>query len=199
MADEPQAAPPRRRMSLALKHTLEFGPIVVFFAALLASDIFTATAVLMVTMTLAAGIAWIIEGRVSTLILLGTVAALGFGSLTLLLHDETFIKIRPSIWFSTLALLLIGGLAFGRLFLRSLFEYAFRIDDAGWRKLTWRMAGFFLVLALANHLMWTNFSAETWAAYKLFAVPALMMVFMMAQAPLLIRHQLPEDAPLADD
>ena len=192
MADEPQAAPPRRRMSLALKHTLEFGPIVVFFAALLASDIFTATAVLMVTMTLAAGIAWIIEGRVSTLILLGTVAALGFGSLTLLLHDETFIKIRPSIWFSTLALLLIGGLAFGRLFLRSLFEYAFRIDDAGWRKLTWRMAGFFLALSVANYVVAATFSLDTWATYKVFGVPVLTVVFMMAQTPLLLKHQLPE-------
>ena len=201
MADDPTAAPvpARRRMSLTLKHTLEFGPVVVFFFTLLASDIFTATAVLMGLMTLAAGTAWAIEGRVSTLILLGTVAALGFGSLTLLLHDETFIKIRPSIWFSLLSVLLVGGLAFGRLFLRSLFEYAFRIDDSGWRKLTWRMAGFFLLLALANHLMWTNFSAETWAAYKLFAVPVLMMAFMLAQTPLLMRHQLPEDAPPADD
>ena len=91
MADEPQAAPPRRRsQSLALKHTLEFGPIVVFFAALLASDIFTATAVLMVTMTLAAGIAWIIEGpRLDADPAPARSPALGFGSLTLLLHDET--------------------------------------------------------------------------------------------------------------
>lgn len=186
-------------MPVWLRQMLEFGPVLVFFLVMVTTNVFIATGVLMGLMTLSALAAYALEGRVSGLILFGLVAVWVFGTLTLVLRDETFIKIRPSIWFSTLALLLIGGLAFGRLFLRSLFEYAFRIDDAGWRKLTWRMAGFFLVLALANHLMWTNFSAETWAAYKLFAVPALMMIFMMAQAPLLIRHQLPEDAPLADD
>lgn len=191
--------PSARRMPVWLRQMLEFGPVLVFFLVMVTTNVFIATGVLMGLMTLSALAAYALEGRVSGLILFGLVAVWVFGTLTLVLRDETFIKIRPSIWFSTLALLLIGGLAFGRLFLRSLFEYAFRIDDAGWRKLTWRMAGFFLVLALANHLMWTNFSAETWAAYKLFAVPALMMIFMMAQAPLLIRHQLPEDAPLADD
>lgn len=182
-------AKPRRRMPLWLKHTLEFGPVAVFFLVLVTTDIFIATATLMVLMTISAVTAYAIEGRVSTLILLGLIAALVFGSLTLIFRDETFIKIRPSIWFGALATLLVGGLAIGRLFLKSLFEYAFQIDEAGWRKLTWRIAGFFVFLAIANHIMWTNFSDETWAAYKLFAVPVLMIAFMMAQTPLLLKHQ----------
>jgi intracellular septation protein len=135
--------------------------------------------------------AYIIEGRIPTLILFGSVLALVFGSLTLFFHDETFIKVRPTITFSLLGSVLLGGLAFGRIFLRSLFEYAFQIDEAGWRKLTTRIAVWFFVLAIANHLVWTNFSAEFWAGYKLFAVPAMMLAFMALQAPLLLRHQLP--------
>ncbi len=182
---------PPRRMSMALKHALEFGPLVIFFVVMLTTNIYTATAVLMGVAVLVSLTAYIIEGRIPTLILFGSVLALVFGSLTLFFHDETFIKVRPTITFSLLGSVLLGGLAFGRIFLRSLFEYAFQIDEAGWRKLTTRIAVWFFVLAIANHLVWTNFSAEFWAGYKLFAVPAMMLAFMALQAPLLLRHQLP--------
>lgn len=190
---------PRRRMNPFLRHGLEFGPVVIFFLAMLASDIFIATAVLMALMTISAIAAYAIEGRVGGLILFGLVTVLAFGTLTLVLRDEAFIKIRPSIYFSALALVLLAGLALGRLFLKSLFEYAFQIDVAGWRKLTLRMAGFFVVLAAANWFVAANYSLETWASYKVFAVPVLMIVFMMAQTPLLLKHQLPEEEAKAGD
>lgn len=185
--------PARRRMHPALRQTLEFGPVVVFFAVMLLSDVFVATGVLMGLMTLSAAIAYGIEGRISGLILFGLLAVWVFGTLTLVLRDETFIKIRPSIYFGTLAALLLFGLAIGRLFLRSVFEYAFKVDEGGWRALTWRIAGFFVFLAVANHLVWTHFSTEFWAGYKLIGVPLLTIAFMMAQTPLLMRHALPEE------
>lgn len=191
--------PARRRMKPLLRHALEFGPVIVFFVVMQLTDIFVATGVLMGLMTAAAATAWAIEGRVSGLILFGLVTVLAFGTLTLVLHDEGFIKIRPSIYFTTLAGVLLVGLAIGRLFLQSLFEYAFKIDQAGWRKLTWRMAGFFLTLALANWLVAENFSLDTWASYKVFAVPVLMVVFMMAQTPLLMKHELKDDEAKTGD
>jgi intracellular septation protein len=198
MSETPASPAQRRRMKPLLRHGLEFGPVIIFFIVLQLTDVFLATGVLMGLMTAAAAIAWAIEGRVSGLILFGLVTVLAFGTLTLVLHDDEFIKIRPSIYFTTLAGVLLVGLAIGRLFLQSLFEYAFKIDDSGWRKLTWRMAGFFLVLAIANYAVSQNFSLETWASYKVFAVPVLMVVFMMAQTPLLMKHALPEDAPGAE-
>lgn len=185
--------PPPRRMKPALRHTLEFGPVLVFFGVMQLTDIFTATGVLMVLMTLSALTAYIIERRVSGLILFGLVTVLAFGTLTLVLHDEGFIKIRPSIYFATLAAVLAVGMFIGRIFLKSLFEYAFQIDDDGWRKLSWRMAGFFFVLAVANYVVASNFSLDSWATYKVFGVPVLTVIFMMAQTPLLLKHQLPED------
>lgn len=195
MAETPVPSPEQRhRMKAPLRHVLEFGPVLIFFGTMLATDIFIATGVLMVLMTISAIVAYAIEGRVSGLILFGLVTVLAFGTLTLILRDEGFIKIRPSIYFSTLALLLLGGLAVGRLFLKSVFEYAFRIDVAGWRKLTLRIAGFFIVLAGLNYYVAHSFSLETWASYKVFAVPVLMIAFMMAQTPLLMRHELPKDS-----
>ncbi len=185
--------PPPRRMKPLLRHALEFGPVLIFFVVMQFSDVFVATATLMTLMTLSALTAYAIERRVSGLILFGLVTVLAFGALTLALRDEEFIKIRPSIYFATLAAVLGLGLLIGRVFLKSIFEYAFRIDDVGWRKLTWRMAGLFAALAIANFFVARNFSIETWSAYKVFGVPILTVLFMMAQAPLLLKHQLPED------
>lgn len=176
-----------------LRHGLEFGPVIIFFITMQLTDIFVATGVLMALMTASALTAYTIERRVSGLILFGLVTVLAFGTLTLVLRDEAFIKIRPSIYFTTLAAVLLLGLAIGRLFLKSLFEYAFQIDEGGWRKLTLRMAGFFAVLAAANYLVSAYYSLETWAAYKTFGVPVLMVLFMMAQTPLLMKHQVSEE------
>lgn len=193
MSDAAPEPKPHRRMKPLLRHGLEFGPVLIFFAVMQFTDVFFATGVLMVLMTLAAATAWLIEGRVSGLILFGLVTVLAFGTLTLVLHDEGFIKIRPSIYFATLASVLVFGMIIGRVFLKSLFEYAFQIDDEGWRKLTWRMAAFFAVLSGANYVVAETFSLDTWATYKVFGVPVLTVLFMMAQTPLLMKHQLPEE------
>ena len=195
-----EAAPatPKRRMKPWLRHGLEFGPVLIFFAVMQFTDVFLATAVLMALMTISALTAFLVEGRVSGLILFGLVTVLAFGTLTLVLHDEGFIKIRPSIYFATLTTVLLFGLAIGRVFLKSLFEYAFQIDDDGWRKLTWRMAGLFAVLSAANFFVAESFSLDTWATYKVFGVPVLTLIFMMAQTPLLLKHQLPEDKAAAE-
>ncbi len=188
------AAPSKpRRMSPWLRHGLEFGPVLIFFAVMQFTDVFLATGVLMALMTASALTAFLIEGRVSGLILFGLVTVLAFGTLTLALHDEGFIKIRPSIYFATLTAVLVFGLFIGRVFLKSLFEYAFQIDDDGWRKLTWRMAGFFALLSGANFFVAQTFSLDTWATYKVFGVPVLTVLFMMAQTPLLLKHQLPDE------
>ena len=184
------AAP--RRMKPLLRHALEFGPVLIFFGVMQLTDVFVATGVLMALMTLSALTAYLIERRISGLILFGLVTVLAFGTLTLVLHDEDFIKIRPSIYFATLAAVLVFGMFVGRVFLKSLFEYAFQIDDRGLGKLTWRMAGFFLALSVANYVVAATFSLDTWATYKVFGVPVLTVVFMMAQTPLLLKHQLPE-------
>jgi intracellular septation protein len=189
-----------RRMKPLLRHALEFGPVLIFFGVMQLTDVFIATAVLMGLMSAAALTAYLIEGRLSGLILFGLVTVLAFGTLTLVLHDEEFIKIRPSIYFATLAAVIAFGMLIGRVFLKSLFEYAFQIDDDGWRKLSWRMAGLFAVLSGANLAVASYFSLDTWATYKVFGVPVLTMIFMIAQTPLLLKHQLPDEKaePKAD-
>src|SRR3546814_20370879 len=82
-------------------------------------------------------------------------AAVGavFGGLTLWLNDETFIKMKPTIVQALFAVVLLGGLAFGRVLLKPLFHTVWSIDDAGWRRLTLRFGLFFAGMAALNEIV----------------------------------------------
>lgn len=187
-----------RRMKTSLRHFLELAPVGIFFITLLASDIFIATAVLMGAMVLSAAIAWSIERRLSPLMSFALVVVLAFGALTLAFRDEFFIKIRPTIYFTVLGMLLLAGLWWKKYYLKIVLEMAFQLDETGWRKLTIRTACVFFALAIANHLVWTNFSTEFWAGYKLWGVYPLFVGFFVSQVPLIERHTIkpaPETTP----
>ena len=81
----------------------------------------------------------------------------------------------------------------GKLFLKLVLESAFKATDEGWRILTWRWAIFFVVLAVINEVVWRNFSTDTWVAFKVWGIMPLTMVFGMAQVPVLMKYQLPEE------
>lgn len=177
-----------RRMKASVRHVLELAPVGIFFITLLVSDIFIATAVLMGAMVLSAAIAFAIERRLSPLMSFALIVVLAFGALTLSFRDEFFIKIRPTIYNTVLGVLLLAGLWWKKYFLKIVLEMAFQLDDTGWRKLTIRMACLFFTLAIANHLVWTNFSTEFWAAYKIWGVYPIMIGFFVFQVPLIERH-----------
>jgi intracellular septation protein len=90
--------------------------------------------------------------------------------------------------------ILIVGLVFDRLFIKVVLGQTLRLNDAAWRTLTWRWASFFVALAILNEIVWRNVSTNTWVAFKVWAILPLTVVFAMAQAPFIARHQI-EDKP----
>jgi intracellular septation protein len=198
MSSSPAEAPPRARLNPLVKQALEFGPVLVFFGVVLTYGIMPATAVLMVLFTITLGIVYAVERRVQPILIFAWAAVIVFGGLTLILQDEFFIKVRGTIYFGVLAAFLAIGLAMGRYFLRYVFEMAFKLDEAGWRILTLRTIGFFIFLAAANVVMFTQFSTETWSAYKVFGQYPLTVLFFIAQVPLITKHQLPDEAEAQD-
>jgi len=116
-----------------------------------------------------------------------------FGGLTLYLQNATFIKMKPTVLYAFVGMLLLGGLIFNRLFIKYVFGQAFDLNEEGWRKLTWRWAIFALALALLNEIVWRNFSTAIWVDFKVWAIMPLIFLFALAQTPLVLRHDNSDD------
>lgn len=192
-----------------LKLALEMGPLVLFFLANSKPDLFRplvgkvlgeslanapnssiliATAVFMAAMALSLGYSWFALRKVAIMPLVtGAVVAM-FGTLTLVLQDDLFIKLKPTIVNSLFGAVLLGGLAFGKPLLPYVLDTVFTLDEAGWKKLTFRWGLFFFVLAALNEIIWRTQTTDFWVAFKVWGVMPLTIAFTLAQMPMMMRH-----------
>ncbi|MDJ0608685.1 MAG: septation protein A [Kiloniellales bacterium] len=182
-----------------LRPTVDYGPLAAFFAGYLGWGLMPATAVLVVATVLGVLLSLAIERRVPVMPLVTAVVVCVFGGLTLWLDDPRFVKMKPTIVQLLFAVVLFGGLAFGRPLLSPLMGHAWPMDQDGWRKLTFRFACFFLAMAALNEAVWRTQSTDFWVTFKVFGILALTMVFAVCQAPLMQRHHLPEEAAAGDE
>ncbi|MCO5132393.1 MAG: septation protein A [Xanthobacteraceae bacterium] len=169
------------------KLATELGPLLIFFFANAKFNLFVATGAFMVAIVAALVVSWMVTRHIPVMALVTGVIVLVFGTLTLVLHDETFIKVKPTIIYGLFAAILGGGLLFGRSFIAVLFDQMFNLTPEGWRKLTLRWALFFAAMALLNEVIWRTQSTDFWVAFKAFGVIPITMVFAMLQMPLVKR------------
>jgi intracellular septation protein len=179
----------QRKIGPLLRLALDLGPLLVFFAAYQLAGIFAATGAFMVASLISLGAGYAIERRISPVPLFTALLVLIFGGLTLYLKNGTFIKMKPTVLYAFFGFTLLGGLAFGRLFIKYVFATAFQLSEIGWRKLTWRWGIFFLTLAVLNEVIWREMSEATWVKFKVFGIIPLIMVFALAQMPLVLKHE----------
>jgi intracellular septation protein len=187
--------PKKKEMNGLLKFALELGPLLVFFFAnsraewlgetfpalgALGGPLFIATALFMIAVAISLAISW--------MPMVSGIVVFVFGALTLWLHNETFIKMKPTIVNTLFGVILLGGLALGKPLLGYVFESAFRLDAEGWRKLTFRWGLFFLFLAVLNEVVWRSFSTDFWVAFKVWGTMPITVAFTLAQMPLIMRH-----------
>ena len=186
----------KQKLNPTLKLVLDIGPLVLFFAANAKFGIFAATGAFMVAVLAALAFAYVKTRRIEIMPLVTAVIVLIFGGLTLFLHNDTFIKLKPTIIYLLFGGALVVGLLMGKPLLGLLFELVFDLTEEGWRKLTWRWAIFFFFLAVVNEIVWRNFSTDTWVSFKLFGVVPLTFLFGALQYPLLMKYAAnPEKAP----
>ena len=182
-------------MSTQLRRlVLDLGPLIVFFLTFQFFGIFVATGAFMVVIVAALAIGYSLDRKLSPIALFTAVIVLVFGGLTLYLKNDTFVKIKPTIIYSTFCAVLLGGLAFNRLFIKYALAFEFELPESAWRTLTWRWGLFFAALAALNEIVWRNFSLAQWVTFKVWIILPLVLVFGALQTPLLLKHQ-PDETP----
>lgn len=171
-----------------LKILLDIGPLLIFFGVYAYAGIFAATATFIPLTLLALLAGRYVFGKFGVMPLVTAGFVLVMGGLTLALHDETFIKVKPTLVYLLFAGVALVGLAFNWIVWKQIFSDVFRLTDAGWRKLQFRWGCFFLGMAVLNELIWRLFSTDTWVAFKVFGALPLTFAFALLQIPFLSRH-----------
>ena len=178
----------KKQLNPILKLVLDIGPLVLFFAANGRFGIFTATAAFMVAVLIALAVSYVMTRHIAIMPVVTAVIVLVFGGMTLVLHDEQFIKLKPTIIYVLFGGTLLAGLALDKPFLSILFDQMFHLSEEGWRKLTWRWVLFFFALAIANEIVWRTQTTDFWVSFKLFGVVPLTFLFGALQMPLINKY-----------
>jgi intracellular septation protein len=188
------AQPDKKKLDPILKLVLDIGPLVLFFAANARFGIYAATGAFMVAVLIALAVSYALTRHIAIMPVVTAAIVLIFGGLTLVLHNDLFIKLKPTIIYVLFGGTLLVGLLLDKPFLSILFDQVFHLTDEGWRKLTWRWVIFFFALAVLNEIVWRNFSTDVWVSFKLFGVVPLTFLFGALQYPLIMKYH-PDNPP----
>jgi intracellular septation protein len=186
-----------KELPQGLKLALDFFPLVAFFVAYKMGGVYWATGIIIVLTLLSLAIGYAMTGKVAKFPLFSAILITVMGGLTIYLHDDTFVKMKPTAANIIFAGLLGGGLMAKRYFLKDLLGSTLTMPESAWATLTLRWTIFFLVLAGLNEYVWRTMSEETWVNFKVFGLMGLTMVFAFANAPFMAKH-LAGDKPSAD-
>lgn len=177
-----------------MRFLIDFFPIALFVAAYKLTDIYTATAVLMAATVLQTAIIYTVDRRLQTLQKVTLVLVLVFGALTLGLHDDRFIKWKPTVLYSAMSLALAVAMgAWNKNLLHMMLGTQMRLPTAVWNRLTWAWVGYFAFMAASNAYVAALYSTETWVNFKLWGY-VFPLVFIVGQGFYVARHLLDDQS-----
>ena len=169
---------------------IDLGPLLVFFGVnFIRGDIIEATLAFMIAMAAAMLISKLKYRHISPMLWFSGAMVLVLGGITVWLHDETFIKIKPTIYYVMVASILLFGLVTGRNLLKAVLGTAYPgLSERGWQILTRNWAIFFLAMAALNEIVWRNSSTDFWIGFKIWGFMPATFLFALAHVPMLMRH-----------
>ena len=175
------------------KFLIEMGPLLAFFIGNWKGGVFWGTGIFMVATAIALAASWILTKKIARVPLFSAIFVGIFGGLTIWLHDDTFIKVKVTLINVLFSGLLLGGLLYGKLFIKSVMGEAIHLPQEAWRALTLRWGFFFLFVAILNELIWRNVSTDMWINFKVFGLLGLTLVFALANAPYMAKHMIEDE------
>ncbi len=181
-----------------MKIALDLFPILIFFAAYKYASIYEATAVLMAATVLQSLLMYRIDGKLATLQKVTLVLILVFGTLTLVLHDDRFIKFKPTLLYSGMALgLLVSQFVFKKNFLKTMLGSQVNLPDANWQTLSMAWIAYCVFMASLNAYVAHNFSTEDWVNFKIWGY-VFPLIFILGTG-IYIAKNVPPSETSADD
>jgi intracellular septation protein len=182
-ADKPKGPGTGARLAIDLL------PLVVFFAANYWKGIFTATIAFMVAITIAMLVSQIRYRHISPMLWFSGAMVIVLGGITVWLHDETFIKMKPTLLYAAISVVLLFGLLTGRNLLKTVLGSAYPgLSERGWALLSRNWIGFFLLMAVINEAVWRSTSTDFWVGFKLWFFLPATFIFAIANVPMLMRN-----------
>ena len=134
---------------------------------------------------------YFIEKKIPYVPLIGGIIISLFGGLTLYFNNPVFLYMKPTIINIIFAIVLIyGKKIFNKNFLKFFFKTAFQLDEAGWDKLNFRWAYFFIFLAFINEIVWRTQPESTWVNFKVWGMLPLTFIFTALQLPMINKHKI---------
>jgi intracellular septation protein len=175
-------------MNNNLKMILDILPLAIFFIAYKLLGLTFATGLLTLATALSLAITYWKTKKISLAPLVSGVIIVIFGTLAVVLHDDFFIKIKPTLVNLVFSGLLLGGLYYKKILLKHVLNSALSMDERGWWLLTRRFGLFFLFLAGLNEFIWRNFSTDFWVNFKVFGMFTITILFTILQTKLIKKH-----------
>ncbi len=172
------------------KILIDIGPLAVFFIFYTRSGLQASILPLMIATVIAVLFSYILEKKIPIMPTVGAGIVLIFGGLTIYFDNEVFIKMKPTIINLVFAVILYGGMLIKKPLLKILLGAALKLEEEGWRILTYRWIGFFIALAILNEIVWRTQSTDIWVNFKVFAILPITFIFTMTQFPLIKKYQI---------
>jgi len=181
----------------AMAFLFELFPLIAFFIAYRIGGIYVATAAITIAVVLQVGYRLARRQKLTPLQKASAVILLAMGGLTLLLHDDSFIRWKPTIYYWLVATaLIVGQLITGQPMLEKVIGDSFKLSHERWTRLSWIWAGVFGLLGVLNLYVAYNYSLDTWVTFK-FVLLGLFFLFLIAQGWWIVaRWQGLDEAPV---
>ena len=198
---------------LTMKLLFDLFPVILFFAAFkiaegqpdaaialaerfmgegltaMTAPVFIATVVAIAATFLQVGWLMLRGRKVEPMLWISLAVIVVFGSLTLYLRNEMFIKWKPTILYWIFGGILVYGNIAGRNFIRMLLSKA-EIEMPGHSLGTLQnmWIGFFAAMGVVNLLVAYLCSTDTWVNFKLFGLMGLTLVFTIGIGVFMTKH-----------
>jgi intracellular septation protein len=172
-----------------MKLLFDLVPVILFFIAFKVFNVYVATGTAIVATI--AQIGWVKwrHGKVDTMLWVSFAIIAVFGGATLILHDETFIKFKPTILYWIFATILLGSnLLLKKNLMRTLLKEKITLPTKVWNQVNLGWSLFFVLLGVVNLYVAFNFSTDAWVNFKLFGTTGMMLVFVLLQAMALSKY-----------